>query len=146
MNIAIDMIRRSIVFVPALLIVGAIFGGPKGAASTVFAIVVVLANFLLSATMLSWAARISLGALGAAALFGYLLRLGLITLAVLGVRNQPWVSMVIIGVMLIVTHLGLLLWELRYISISLSEPGVRRRTTNASVTTVSPADLAPTKE
>ena len=126
-NIAIDMVRRSIVFVPVLMIAGALFGGSKGVASTLFAIVVVLANFLLSAAMLSWAARISFAALGAAAMFGYIIRLGLITVSVLAVRKQPWVSIVIVGVMLIVTHLGLLLWELRYVSFSFSQPGVQPR-------------------
>jgi hypothetical protein len=137
-NIAIDMIKRSIVFIPVLLIAGALFGGPKGVSSTAYAIVVVLANFLLAAMMLSWAARISFAALGAAALFGYLLRLGLITIAVLAVRNQGWVSIVILGVMLVVTHLGLLFWELRFVSLSLSEPGVRSR-----VRTVLPVNPSP---
>lgn len=145
-NIAIDMVRHSIPFVPVLMIVGALFGGTKGVASTLFAIVVVLANFVLSAAMLSWAARISFAVLGAAAMFGYLVRLGLITVAVLSVRNQAWVSIVILGVMLIVTHLGLLLWELRYVSFSFSQPGVKPRPTRfkrSRGSTILPADSVP---
>jgi hypothetical protein len=123
--IALDIVKRSIVFIPILLIIGAVAGGEKGLASTAFAIFVVLANFLLSAFMLSWGARISYVALGMAAMFGYLLRLGLITAAVLLVRKQSWVSLPILGIMIVVTHLGLLLWELRYVSLSFSSPGIK---------------------
>jgi hypothetical protein len=126
-NIAIDMVKRSVVFIPVLLIIGVIAGGSKGAASTGFAIAVVLANFLLSAFALSWAARISFIALGMAAMFGFLIRLGLITAAVLLVRQQEWVSIPVLGIMIVVTHLALLLWELRFVSLSFSSPGVRER-------------------
>jgi hypothetical protein len=126
-NIAIDIVKRSVVFVPVLLIIGVIAGGSKGAASTAFAIAVVLANFLLSAFALSWAARISFIALGMAAMFGFLIRLGLITAAVLLVRQQEWVSIPVLGIMIVVTHLALLLWELRFVSLSFSSPGVRER-------------------
>jgi hypothetical protein len=126
-NIAIDIVKRSVVFIPVLLIIGVIAGGSKGAASTAFAIAVVLANFLLSAFALSWAARISFIALGMAAMFGFLIRLGLITAAVLLVRQQEWVSIPVLGIMIVVTHLALLLWELRFVSLSFSSPGVRER-------------------
>jgi hypothetical protein len=126
-NIAIDIVKRSVVFIPVLLIIGVIAGGSKGAASTAFAIAIVLANFLLSAFALSWAARISFIALGMAAMFGFLIRLGLITAAVLLVRKQEWVSIPILGIMIVVTHLALLLWELRFVSLSFSSPGVRER-------------------
>jgi hypothetical protein len=139
--IVFDMLRRSVWVVPVLLIVGSVAGGAKGAASTAFAIGVVVLNFVLSASMLSWAAKVSFAVLGAAALFGFLLRLGLITVAVLSVHDQAWVSIVILGIMLVVTHLALLLWELRYVSLSFSEPGVRAR-----VRTVPPVNPAPVKE
>ena len=61
----------------------------------------------------------------AATLFGYLIRLGLITVAVLAVHNQAWVSIVPLGLTIILTHLGLLLWETRYVSASLAFPGVK---------------------
>jgi hypothetical protein len=145
-NIAIDIVKRSVYFVPILLIIGAIAGGTKGAASTLFAIVIVLANFLLSAFALSWAARVSFVALGMAAMFGFLIRLGLITAAVLLVRKQDWVSIPILGIMIVVTHLALLLWELRFVSLSFSSPGVRERpdersSTRSSVNSVNPVPV-----
>jgi hypothetical protein len=60
-----------------------------------------------------------------AVLFGYLARLGLIFLAVLLVRDAGWISLGALGATIIVTHLGLLLWELKYVAISLAHPGLK---------------------
>ena len=60
-----------------------------------------------------------------ATLFGYLLRLGLIMLAVLLVKDAGWISLPALGATIIVTHLGLLFWELRYVSASLAYPGLK---------------------
>ncbi len=56
---------------------------------------------------------------------GFALRLGLIFLAVTLVAGQDWVRIVPMGITLIVTHLGLLLWELRYVSASMAYPGLK---------------------
>lgn len=120
-----DMVRRSLPAIPVLLGVSAAFWGLAGAASSAYAIALVLANLALSGVILARAARISLAVLLGAALFGYLLRLGLITAAVLVVRHQGWVSIVPLGLTIVVTHLGLLLWETRYISASLAFPGLK---------------------
>jgi hypothetical protein len=61
----------------------------------------------------------------AAVMFGYLARLALIGAAVILVRDASWVSLVPLGLTLIVTHLGLLFWELRYVSINLAFPGLK---------------------
>jgi hypothetical protein len=67
-----------------------------------------------------------------AAMFGYIARLALITVAVIAVHNQWWVEIVPLGLTLIVTHLGLLLWETRYVSVSLAFPGLKPRVTKIS--------------
>ena len=56
-------------------------------------------------------------------LFGYLIRLGLIFLAVWLVKDAGWISLPALGATIIVTHLGLLVWELKYVAISLAYPG-----------------------
>jgi hypothetical protein len=61
------------------------------------------------------------------ALFGYIVRLGLMATAVLLVHNAGWFSAWPLGLTLIVTHLGLLLWELRYVSASLAFPALKPR-------------------
>jgi hypothetical protein len=90
-------------------------------------VALVLANFALSATLLAWSARVSLAVLMAAALGGYLLRLGLITAAVLAVIHQSWVVVIPLAFTLVITHLGLLVWETRYISATLAYPALKPR-------------------
>ena len=60
-----------------------------------------------------------------AVLFGYMVRLGLIFLRRLPVRDAGWISLAGLGATIIVTHLGLLIWELRYVSVSLAYPGLK---------------------
>jgi hypothetical protein len=124
-QVAWDMVRRALPVAPALVVLASIPWGMAGAASTAYAIAIVLVNFALAAAMLSWAARISLPFLMVTALFGYLVRLGLITVAVLAVKDQSWVSVVPLGLTLIVTHLGLLFWETRHVSVTLAFPGLK---------------------
>jgi hypothetical protein len=122
--LARDMARRALPFAPLVIAACALGWGASGAASATYAIVLVLANLLLAAWMLSTAARISYGLLMGAALFGFLLRLGLVSAAVLLVQDAGWVEPVALGITLVVAHLGLLFWELRYVSISLAHPGL----------------------
>ena len=58
-------------------------------------------------------------------LFGYLLRLGLIFVAVFAVKDAGWISLPALGATIIVTHLGLLVWELKYVALSLAYPGLK---------------------
>lgn len=124
-QIAADMIRRSLPFLPALVVLGGVFWGVGGALSVAFAIGLVLVNLAASAALLTWAARISLGLLMGVALFGFLMRLGLITAAVLLVEGQWWVELVPLCAALVITHLGLLIWETRHVSASLAFPGLK---------------------
>ena len=120
-----DMARRAAMAAPALVLIFGLIWGVDGALSTLFAIGLVLVNFALSAAILSYSARISLGLLMGAALFGFLIRMGLLLGAVLLVRNQPWVSMVPLALTIVITHLGLLFWELKYVSASLAFPALK---------------------
>jgi hypothetical protein len=124
-EVAFDMVRRALPAAPVLVALALIPWGVDGALSAAFAIAVVVANFLLAAAVLAWASRISYGLLMGAALFGYLVRIALIGLAVWAVKDMTWVEPLPLGLALIVTHLGLLLWELRYVSASLAFPGLK---------------------
>jgi len=124
-EIALDLAKRGVWVAPVLVAVGGAIWGVDGALSAAFAVGLVIANFLLSAAMLAWAGRISVGFVLGAAMFGYLFRLGLITVAVLLVKDLAWVELVPLGLTLIVTHLGLLLWETKYVSASLAHPGLK---------------------
>ena len=120
-----DMIRRSLPGLPVLVLVAAAFWGVAGALSAAFAIGLVLVNFLLAATLLSAGARVSVAVFALAAMGGFVLRLGLITVAVLAVKDHWWVELVPLGFTLVLTHLGLLVWEARHVSTSLAFPGLK---------------------
>jgi hypothetical protein len=61
------------------------------------------------------------------ALFGYIGRLALITAAVLAISGQSWFSPIPLCATLVLTHLGLLIRETRYVSASLAYPGLKPR-------------------
>jgi len=124
-QVTADMIKRGLIVAPIVIAVCALIWGSAGAWSAAFAIGLVLVNFALSALLISSTAKISLGLMMGATLFGYLIRLGLIMLAVLLVKDAGWISLPALGATIIVTHLGLLLWELKYVAISLAHPGLK---------------------
>ena len=124
-QVAKDILKRGALVLPVALLVGLLGWGPSGAASVGYAAGLVLANFWVAARLLGWAARISYGLLMGVALFGFLVRMALIAVAVLAVKDQAWVEPVPLAVTLVVTHLGLLFWETRFVSASLAFPGLK---------------------
>lgn len=124
-ELARDMAKRAVLLAPVAIVACGAIWGSDGAASATYATAIVLANLALAAWMLSTAAKISYALLMGVALFGFLLRLGLVSAAVLLVRDAAWVEPMALGLTLVVAHLGLLFWELRYVSISLAHPGLK---------------------
>ena len=120
-----DIIKRGLFSAPIVMIIAGVIWGLTGAWSAGLGIALVLMNFGFAALLISWAAPISLALMMGVSLFGYLLRLGLISLAVYLVRDVSWVSLPALGITIIVTHLGLLFWEMRFIAASLAFPGLR---------------------
>jgi hypothetical protein len=128
MAISLDMARRGVLVAPALLAVCGLIWGWAGVAGGAYGVAIIVVNFLLAAATITVAARISYGALMGAVLFGFLIRLGLIVAAVLPVRDSSWISLPALGATIIVTHIGLLVWELRHVSISLAVSGLKPAT------------------
>ena len=124
-SISKDLVKRGLMIAPVVCGIGAIAGSSDGALSSLFALGLILLNFSIAAWLISVTARISLGVMMGAILFGYLLRLGLITIAVLLVKDYSWVSIPVLGGTIIVTHLGLLFWEMKYVAASLAFPGLK---------------------
>jgi hypothetical protein len=124
-ELAFDMLKRGAWFAPLVVIGAAAIWGAAGAASAGVAIALVVVNLLLAALALSWAARRSLNLLMAVALGGFAVRMGLVTVVLLLVKDEPWIDLVALGVTVLVTHLGLLFWELRYVSASLAFPALK---------------------
>ena len=124
-QVAGDMIRRAVFVAPAVVVVAGLVWGGDGAMSAAYGLGLVLANFALSAASLVWAGRRSVTLLMGVALFGYLVRLALVAVAVLAVKDQAWVDLVPLGLTIVVTHLGLLFWETSHVSASLAFPGLK---------------------
>jgi hypothetical protein len=119
------LVRHGLILGPALVLLSGLIWGIDGALSSAFAVGLVLVNFLLAAFLLARAARISLTMVMVAALGGFALRMGIILAAILLVKEQGWVELLPLAITLLVTHLGLLLWETRYVSASLAFPGLK---------------------
>ena len=102
------------------------WGGDGPACLSVgLALALVLVNFGLGAAAIGWGARLGAGPLMAAALGGYVVRLGIVTAAVLPIRHHDWFELLPFAVSLVATHLGLLIVETRHVSASLAFPGLK---------------------
>ena len=131
-EIAFDMLKRGVWLAPVVVLASAMIWGVEGAASALLAIAVVTVNLVIAALALSWAAKISLTAIMAVALGGFALRMGLVVAVLFGVRDADWLNMTALAILILVTHLGLLFWELRYVSASLAFPGLKPGATKES--------------
>lgn len=123
-GISRDIVRRGLIVTPVFVAVCAVIWGAAGAWSAGYGLALVLGNFALSAALISGASKVSLGLLMGATMFGYLIRLAIIFAAVWFVSDVSWISLPALGATIIVSHLGLLVWELKYVAISLSHSGV----------------------
>ena len=124
-DVSRDMVKRGLLVAPLLIAACGVIWGTDGALSSAYGIAIVLVNFALAAGIIAASARISIGLMMGATLFGYLIRLGLVFLAVWLVKDASWISFPALGSTIIVTHLGLLFWEMKYVAISLSQPGLK---------------------
>ncbi len=132
MAVSRDIIKRGVIVAPVLIALCGVIWGGDGAWSSAYAIAIVLANFALAAALVTFTAKISIGVMMGAVLFGYLIRLGLIFLAVWIVQDAAWISFPALGATIIVTHLGLLVWEMKHVSISLAHPGLKPDSADSS--------------
>jgi hypothetical protein len=124
-EVVVDMVRRAAPALPVMVLAAGLLRGADGAWSASFAAALVVLNFLLAAALIGWAARISPVAMAATAMGSFAGRLLLVTVAFLLVKDQAWVDVAVFGFTLILTHLGLLIWETRHVSASLAFPGVK---------------------
>jgi hypothetical protein len=126
-RIAVDLARRGLLVAPVIVLVASLLRGVDGAASAALGLAVLVLNFLAAAISLEWGARRGGNALFAVALGGFLFRMVSILVVILVAQALfGWVDVVVLGVTLFLTHLGLLFWELRSVSFSLAAPGLQR--------------------
>jgi hypothetical protein len=126
-RIALDLVRHGVYVAPAVILVAFLLRGGDGAWSAAIGLALALANFLATAAGLSWAARRSPNLLMAAAFAGFAVRMGVVLgVMLLADALFGWVDVIVLGLTLFVTHLGLLFWEIRSVSLTLAVPGLRR--------------------
>lgn len=120
-----DLARRALLVTPAVVLAAGLLRASAGALGALLALLVVAGSFLSSAAAVTWAARISMATVAAVALGGYVVRLGVISLIGVGVRQLSFVDFPTFGVVLVVGYLGVLVWELRSVSLTFAAPGLR---------------------
>ena len=111
LRLARNIVARVVYLAPVLVALFWVTRGWDGAWSAAVGVVVVVGNFLLAGAILSISARISLAAYHAAALIGFFLRLGLLTLTMLLIANYAPIDRLSFGITAVVTYLVLIAVE-----------------------------------
>ena len=109
--LAVETVKRAIVVGPPLVLLFAVLRGGDGAIASLLGIATVVGYFLFTGWLLSAAARVSLAVYQAAALFGFFVRLGLITVTLLGLASLFEIDRPALGISVVVTYALLLGWE-----------------------------------
>ena len=111
LQLARNTVVRVIYVAPLLIGLFWLIRGWDGAWSAAIGVAVVVGNFLLAGAILSISARISLAAYHAAALLGFFLRLGLLTVTMLLIANYMPIDRLAFGITAVVTYLVLIAAE-----------------------------------
>lgn len=111
LNLVRSLLRRTVVVGPVAVLLAGLVRGLDGAIAAAIGVVLVVGYYLLSGALMSWLARVSLGAYHAGALFGFVARLGLIVASMLAVAALFEVDRPVLGLTVIATYMVLLLWE-----------------------------------
>ena len=125
-QVALDLAKRGAMIAPAIILVAGLIRGWDGALTAAVGIAIVIVNWLAAAAIMTRAAHSgSPGAMGAAAMASFVVRMAVIVVALLVLHKQPWIDMPVLGFVLVGSVLGLLFWEMKYVRLSLAAPGLR---------------------
>ena len=109
--LALHTAKRAVWVGPLIIAAAGVLRGPEGAVAAAVGVGVVVIFFLAGGWILSQAARVSLGLYHAAALFGFFLRLALITISMLALAAAFDLDRPAFGVAAVVAYLVLLTLE-----------------------------------
>ncbi|MGH2685679.1 MAG: hypothetical protein ACRDJP_09470 [Actinomycetota bacterium] len=114
------MVRRALglglAALPLSALGGLLAGGTDGALSAAIGIVVVVANFAAHGLSLAWASRISIPVLQGVALGGFVVRMGVIVVALVLLDRTAFFSPAIFGVVVVAGTLALLGYEAKLVA------------------------------
>jgi hypothetical protein len=106
-----NIAKRALYVAPVLIAVFGIVAGWLGAVSAAIGVAIVVVNFVLGGYILATAAAVSLTLYHAAALFGFFVRLGLITLTMVLVVSVTDIDRTAMGISAVVSYMVLLSLE-----------------------------------
>jgi hypothetical protein len=106
-----NIAKRSLFVAPVLALIFGILQGWPGVVAALVGVAIVVGNFLLGGYIMARAARVSMSMYHAAALFGFLIRLGLITVSMLVIANVTDLDRMTLGISVVASYLVLLSWE-----------------------------------
>ena len=113
------MVRRGVaggvVALPLAAAAGWLVGGGDAAASAALGVVAVVANFAAHGLSLAWAAGVSISAVHAVALGGFVLRMAVIVVALVLLDRAPFFSAAVFAVAALASTLALLVYEARLV-------------------------------
>ena len=125
-DIARDLVKHGLMVAPFAIGLGALLRGRAGAVGVAAALAVVLLNYVIAGTAQSWAAsKDSPGLLGGIVLVSLITRFVVVIVALSLLRNRSFLDYGCFGIALVVSHLGLLIWEAKSVQLSLAFPGLK---------------------
>jgi len=124
-RVARDLARRAALLSPVAVLGLGLLRGFDGAASAAIGLALVAVNFVVSARLIGWAAGRGVAWVQGAVLGGFIVRLAALLGIVLGLERLPFVDVPVLVITVAVAHLGLLVWEVRFVSLSLAAPGLK---------------------
>ena len=125
-DIARDLVKHGLVVAPFAVAIGGLLNGWAGAVGVAAALGVVLLNYVIAGTAQSWAAsKDSPGLLGGIVLVSLITRFVVVIVALSLLRNRSYLHYGTFGITLVVSHLGLLIWEAKSVQLSLAFPGLK---------------------
>lgn len=123
--VALHIAGHAALLAPAVVVVCGLLRGAEAALSAAIGLALVALNLLASASLITWGARRSLVVVQVAVLGGFVLRLAALTAVVLALDRFAFVDLPVLVVTIGVSHLLLLVWETRFVSLTLAAPGLR---------------------
>lgn len=124
-RIAGHLARHALIVAPLVILGCGLLRGVDGAISAAIGLVLVMLNFLVSARLIEWAAAKGAGFMQGAVLGGFVVRLGALLMIVLALDRFDFIDIPVLVLTIAVTHIGLLIWETRYVSLTLAAPGLK---------------------
>ncbi len=124
-TLAKGMAIAAVVLGPILVALSYYLWGNNGLYSSLYALLLVVINFIVAARALVWGGRISPVALMAAAMGSFFFDLLLLTVAVIPVATASWMSLKALGMTLIAAHVAAVSWEARRVTAYMAYSGIK---------------------